>query len=218
MNLSETLSRCKRTLASATLALTMVSGSAQALTDGDLVFMALDANRNGNQASIAIDLNLNALANVGDFSAASIISNELQAWLNDANAGPISWGVFAVGNDIGAIEDIEFFSTVNPGAAPPPSQSQDNVFRSFDVMDFLVNDFNGADGDADGIVEGISPTNDFLADNFLPNFGNRLTVMSTGGIDDVLPMFSFGLDPITAEPIAPEAVGFWSLDATTGGI
>ncbi|MEM7468907.1 MAG: hypothetical protein AAF387_18730 [Pseudomonadota bacterium] len=219
MNLSETLSRCKTTLASATLALTMVSGSAQALTDGDLVFIAFDAERNGNPASIAIDLNLNALANVGDFSAASIMSTELQAWLNDANAGPISWGVFAVGDDLSPmIEDIRYFSTVNPAAAPPPTQSQGNVFGAFGVMDNLVTRFANADGDDDGIVEGIAGTNEFLADQFLPNFGNQLTVMSTGGTDETLTMFAIGLDPITAEGIDPEAVGFWSLDATTGGI
>lgn len=218
MNLSETFNRCKLGLAGATLALGSVSGSAQALTDGDLVFVALDSNRDGQQASIALELGLDSLSNAPDFSGASLVSGALQTWLNDPNAGTITWGVFGVGNDASAdLNDIRIFSTVNP-VDTPAAQPLGNIFGAFSVMDTFVGKFNGEDAvdtsPMDGVVQGIQGTNGFLAQGFLPNWGTNTSFDATGPLG-MLEMYAFGIDDVTAEGVDGAFQGTWTL--TTQG-
>lgn len=219
MKLNETLSRWKSGLASAALALSLVSGSASADIDGaSLFFIALDADRGGSQESYAIDLNFDFLAN--DPSTFSTITDAgLASWLSAPNAsGLISWGVFGIGNN-GSAEAFRIASTVNP-ADTPNTLSQSDIGGAIAAGGAYISSFNAAVGGGESVqaLQGQA--------GFPQGFGDGWggitdgNFSSMGGLDEMLEMFVFAIEnesPFAGQPGVPYN-GFWKLDASLGSL
>lgn len=220
MNLSETFNRCKLGLASATLALGLVSGSAQADIDsGDLFFIAIDSSRDGAQVSYALDLNLNALTQSPNLESSTTDAG-LQAWLNAPNASSlIQWGVFAAGNT-GSAAAVRIFSTVNPADEAPNLLSQGDIIGSITNADSYISSFNSVDvNDAVEASQGQAGFPQGFGDSWGGITSGNFSSM--GDIDDALNMWVFAIEQSGSfSGLPPEQLttGFWTLDAASGTV
>ncbi len=217
MNLRLVINQFRLSVSSALLACGLISGAANADIDPHSLFLiANDAARNGSGETYILDLNFDILASdPSNFSG--VTDPALADWLNDPSATTIDWGVYAVGNNQNTVFASQFLvvSTVNPADVEPVRFDQTRLNTAITSGRNVITGFNDAH-----IVDGLAAGP--LDDGFPVGFGNKWAddaqFSSTGGLDDLLPMYIFGVDSIF-EPVAPIALeGLWSLDASTGNV
>lgn len=217
MNFSATTNRLKRCVSGALLVCGLISGAANADIDPNSLFLiATDSARNGSGEAYVLDLNLDIL--VSDPSSfGGVTDAALAAWLNDPSATTITWGVFGVGrNDAGATSsEVRVASTVNPSSVEPERFGQSSIFQATTRGKDVIGKFNNAHTE-DGLAV---PSGDAaFPSDFGHNWDGNAQFVSTGGLDDLLPMYIFEVNG-SFQPVAPLALeGLWSLNAVTGTV
>lgn len=196
----------------------LLSGAAYAdLDTGSLFFIATDEDRGGVEEAFILDLQLNFLTD--DVAGSGGLTDAgLAAWLTDPAASSlITWGIFGAGTTGGSAGQFRIASTVNPGHGVPVKIEQNFLSLAIGAGRGVASRFNTL---AAGDIRVVSDTGDinFPPQNFGDNWNGQVSFIATGGLDEALPMYIFGIQedfPFAAvDPV--ELDGLWSLDSASG--
>lgn len=223
MYLSETFSRIKLGLASASLALFLISGNATAeLENHSLFLIAFDPDRAADQA-FALDLNLDIFANdLADVASVgfSLTSGEFDNWLGDPVPGSnISWGVYGIGIPSALAPPASQFVVYSTVDSMPTLLSQSDIENAIGQGRTYIQQFNAGNALEDFRVAAAAEAGHpgDWADTLGGNTGGSF--FSRAKLGEAVEMYRFGIEPVNFEGVEPELLaGLWTLDAGTGTV